>query len=84
MFETLLVDFALLVTLLIMFIIYVGPFILIFSSIIFVLTRKSIDVISKILIVIIILLITFLLFIFGADMQITLLNDGTVTIVMEK
>lgn len=63
MFETLLVDFALLVVLLIMFIIYVGPFALFFSSIIFVLTRKSIDIISKILIVIIILLITFLLFI---------------------
>lgn len=63
MFETLLVDFALLVALLIMFMIYVGPFILVFSSIIFVLTRKSIDIISRFLIVIIILLITFLLFI---------------------
>jgi len=63
MFETLLAYFALLVTLLIMFMIYVGPFILVFSSIIFVLTRKSIDIISKILIVIIILLITFLLLI---------------------
>ena len=40
MFETLLVDFALLVALLIMFMIYVGPFILFFSSIIFVLTRN--------------------------------------------
>ena len=63
MFETLLVDFALLVALLIMFMIYVGPFILFFSSIIFVLTRKSIYISSKILIVIIILVITFLLFI---------------------
>lgn len=63
MFETLLVDFALLVALLIMFMIYVGPFILVFSSIIFVLTRKSINIISRILIVIIILLITFILFI---------------------
>lgn len=63
MFETLLVDFALLVALLIMFMIYVGPFILVFSCIIFVLTRKSIDIISRILIVIIILLITFILFI---------------------
>lgn len=63
MFETLLVDFALLVALLVMFMIYVGPFILFFSSIIFVLTRKSIDTISKILIVLIILVFTFLLFI---------------------
>lgn len=63
MFETLLVDFALLVALSIMFMIYVAPCILLFSSIIFVLTRKSIDIISRILIVIIILLITFLLFI---------------------
>lgn len=64
MFETIYVDFMLLVVLpLILFMIYVGPFILIFSSIIFVLTRKSIDIISKILIVIIILLITFLLFV---------------------
>ena len=64
MLETIYVDFMLLVVLpLILFMIYVGPFILIFSSIIFVLTRKSIDIISKILIVIIILLITFLLFV---------------------
>lgn len=63
MFETLLVDFALLAALLIMFMIYVGPSILVLSSIIFVLTRKSIDIISRILIVIIILLITILLFI---------------------
>lgn len=63
MFETLLVYFALLVTLLIMFMIYVGPFILVFSSIIFVLTRKSINIISRILIVIIILFTTFLLLI---------------------
>ncbi len=64
MFETIYVNFMLLVVLpLILFMIYVGPFILIFSSIIFVLTRKSIDIISKILIVIIILLITFLLFV---------------------
>lgn len=63
MFGGLLVDVALLVAVLIMFMIYVGPFILVFSSIIFVLTRKSIDIISRILIVIIILLITFLLFV---------------------
>lgn len=63
MFGTLLVGFALLVALLIMFMIYVGPFILVFSSIIFVLMKKSIDIISRILIVIIILLIAFLLFI---------------------
>ena len=64
MFETIYVNFMLLVVLpLILFMIYVGPFILVFSSIIFVLTRKSIDIFSRILIVIIILLITFLLFI---------------------
>lgn len=63
MIETLLVNFALLVALSIMFMIYVGPFILVFSSIIFVLTRKSIDIISRIVIVMIILIITFLLFI---------------------
>ena len=48
---------------LIIFMIYVGPFILVLSSIIFVITRKSIDKISKVIIVIIILLVTFLLFI---------------------
>ena len=64
MFETIYVNFMLLLVIpLILFMIYVGPFILVFSSIIFVLTRKSIDVFSRILIVIIILLITFLLFI---------------------
>lgn len=64
MFETIYVNFMLLVVLpLILFMIYVGPLILFFSSIIFVLTRKSIDIFSRILIVIIILLITFLLFI---------------------
>lgn len=64
MFVTLYVDFMLLVVLpLIMFIIYVGPFILVLSSIIFVLTRKSIDIISRILIAINILLIAFLLFV---------------------
>ena len=64
MFETIYVNFMLLVVLpLILFMIYVGPFILVFSSIIFVLTRKSIDIVSRILIVIIILVITFLLFI---------------------
>ena len=64
MFVTLYVDFMLLVVLpLIMFIIYVGPFILVLSSIIFVLTRKSIDIISRILIAISILLIAFLLFV---------------------
>ena len=64
MFETIYVNFMLLVVLpLILFMIYVGPLILFFSSIIFVLTRKSIDIFGRILIVIIILLITFLLFI---------------------
>ncbi len=64
MFVTLYVDFMLLMVLpLIMFIIYVGPFILVLSSIIFVLTRKSIDIISRILIAINILLIAFLLFV---------------------
>lgn len=64
MFETIYVNFMLLVVLpLILFMIYVGPFILFFSSIIFVFTRKSIDIFGRILIVIIILLITFLLFI---------------------
>ena len=48
---------------LIIFIIYVGPFILVLSSIILVITSKSIDKFSKIIIVIIILLFTFLLFI---------------------
>ena len=48
---------------LIIFMIYVGPFILVLLSIIFVITRKSIDKFSKILIVIIILLVTFLLFV---------------------
>lgn len=64
MFETIYLDFVLLVVLpLIMFIIYVGPFIFVFSSILFVLTRKSIDIISRILTVMIILVITFLSFI---------------------
>ncbi len=58
-----LVNVLLFVVALIIFMIYVGPFILVLSSIIFVLTRKSIDIISRILIVIIILLCTFLLFI---------------------
>lgn len=49
MFETIYVNFMLLVVLpLILFMIYVGPFILVFSSIIFVLTRKSIDIVSRI------------------------------------
>ena len=63
MFGTLLTSFGLLVLLLIIVMIYVGPFILVLSSIIFVLTRKSIDIISRILIVINILLIAFLLFV---------------------
>ena len=50
MFGTLLTSFGLLVLLLIIVMIYVGPFILVLSSIIFVLTRKSIDIISRILI----------------------------------
>lgn len=63
MFETIYVGFMILVVLpLILFIIYVAPFILVLSSIIFILTRKSIDIISRILIVIIILICTFLLF----------------------
>ena len=63
MFGTLLTSFGLLVLLLIIVMIYVGPFILVLSSIIFVLTRKSIDIISRILIAINILLIAFLLFV---------------------
>ena len=63
MFGTLLTSFGLLVLLLIIVMIYVGPFILVLSSIIFVLTRKSIDIISRILIAINILLIAFLLLI---------------------
>ena len=63
MFGTLLTSFGPLVLLLIIVMIYVGPFILVLSSIIFVLTRKSIDIISRILIVINILLIAFLLFV---------------------
>ncbi len=59
MFEFLLLHLVVLI----IFIIYVGPFILVLSSIIFVITRKSIDKFSKILIIIIILLVTFLLFI---------------------
>ena len=63
MFGTLLTSFGPLVLLLIIVMIYVGPFILVLSSIIFVLTRKSIDIISRILIAINILLIAFLLFV---------------------